>query len=480
MPASESSQRTDLTLGDRRKLVLVVIDGLTPEALEQGLAAGRLPALATLSEAGSSGRATSVFPSLTPVCLTSIATGAFPDVHHIPHLVWYHRGERRVVEYGSSFPAMRAVGARRALRDTIFGMSGEHLSPQATTVFEALEDAELEPAAINFTCYRGRTRHPIKLPALARRNRWYEAVYGPKHFFYFNLFESERTGAPLAIRSRLEGSIDEYAAAVGRWLVTRDAFDFLVFYLPDYDYASHLAGPDASLDALERTDTAIARLLEAAGGPGAFLERYAVIVTSDHGQTRVERAGRLQDAFPADLGGVLPLASNRAGMVYRLPGCRLEARALAERLDDEPWADVVLFREDDAAIARREGAELRFGLDGDEWRLEGDGSVLDPDRYPNGLERAWHAVLTPTAGDVLVSAAEGWELEDGGGRHHAGGGSHGSLVAGDSYVPLIAVGFDEPPFPPDPGITDLAPLVLNHFGVAVPGSMRKTREAARA
>ena len=480
MRASGFSPRTELTGADGRKLVLVVIDGLTPEALEHGLAADRLPALAALSEAGWTSRATSVFPSLTPVCLTSIATGAFPDVHHIPHLVWYHRGESRVVEYGSSFPAMRAVGARRAIRDTIFAMSGEHLSPQATTVFEALEDAGLEPAAINFTCYRGRTRHPIKLPALARRNRWYEAVDGPKHFFYFNLFESERTGAPLAIRSRPAGSIDEYAAAVGRWLVTRDAFDFLVFYLPDYDYASHLAGPDGSLDALARTDGAIGRLLGAAGGTESFLERYAVVVTSDHGQTRVERVGRLQDAFPPGADGTLALASNRAGMVYRLPGCRLESRTLAERLDTEPWADVVFFREDDAAVARRGGGELRFALDGEDWRLEGDAAVLDHELYPNGLARAWHALLAPTAGDVLVSATEGWELADGGGRHHAGGGSHGSLVAGDTFVPLIAAGFDMSPFPPEPGITDLAPLVLSHFDVPVPESMRKTREAARA
>jgi predicted AlkP superfamily pyrophosphatase or phosphodiesterase len=460
--------------------VLVVIDGLTPEALERGLAAGRLPALASLSEAGWTGRGTSVFPSLTPVCLSSIATGAFPDVHHIPHLVWYHRDEERVVEYGSSFPAMRAVGARQAIRDTIFGMSGDHLAAGATTVFEALEDAGLESAAINFTCFRGRTRHPIKLPALARRNRWYEAVSGPRHFFYFNLFESERTGAPLAIRSRLEGSIDEYAAAVGRWLVTRDAFDFLVFYLPDYDYASHQAGPEGSQDALERTDGAIARLLEAAGGPDEFLERYAVVVSSDHGQTPVERAASLQAAFPSRLEGVLPLASNRSGMVYRLPGCRVDARELAQRLDDEPWADVVVFLEDEVVVARRAGAELRFALDAEAWRLEGDIAALDSAGYPNGIERAWHAAVSPTAGDVLVSATEGWELTDGGGRHHAGGGSHGSLVAGDSYVPLIAAGFDEPPFPPDPGITDLAPLVLRHFDVPVPESMRKPREAARA
>jgi len=480
MQVSGSWPRTDLGGAVDRKLVLVVIDGLTPEALEHGLAAGRLPTLAALSEDGWSGRGTSVFPSLTPVCLTSIATGAYPDVHHIPHLSWYHRGERRVIEYGSSFPAMRAVGARRAIRDTIFGMSGEHLAPGATTVFEALEDAGFEPAAINFTCYRGRTRHPIKLPAPARRNRWYEAVYGPKHFFYFNLFESARTGAPLAIRSRVEGSIDGYAAVVGRWLVTRDAFDFLVFYLPDYDYASHLAGPEGSLDALERTDGALGQLLAAAGGPEGFLERYAVVVTSDHGQTPVERVARLQDAFPPSLPGVLALASNRAGMVYRLPGCRAGTRELAERLDDQPSADVVLFAEDGAAVARRDGAELRFALEGEDWRLDGDPAVLDPELYPNGFERAWHAVGAPTAGEILVSAAEGWELADGGGRHHAGGGSHGSLVAGDSFVPLIAAGFAEPPLPPDPAITDLAPLALAHFGVPAPESMHRAREAARA
>jgi hypothetical protein len=167
-------------------------------------------------------------------------------------------------------------------------------------------------------------------------------------------------------------------------------------------------------------------------------------------------------------------------MVYRLEDCPLGARELAERLDEVPAADVVLFLEDGGAVARREGAELRFALAGEEWRLEGDSAALDPDRYPNGLERAWRALHCPNAGDVLVSAAEGWEFADLGGRHHLGGGSHGSLVAGDSIVPLVAAGFDEPPFPPDAGITDIAPLVLAHFGLPVPDTMRRPREAARA
>jgi hypothetical protein len=454
-----------------KKLVLAVIDGLTPALLEKGIESGRLPTLAALRDAGEYRRATTTFPSVTPVCLTSIATGAHPDVHHVPHLVWYHRGEGRLVEYGSSFPAMRAAGARRALQDAVFEMTRSHLAREATTVFEALEDAGHVTAAINFTCYRGRTRHAIRLPAVMRRNRWFEAVDGPTRFFFFNLFESDATGAPLAIRSRMRGSIDSYAAVVGRWLVTRDGFDFLVFYLPDFDYASHALGPEAALEALERADAALAELIRAAGDTEEFLERYAIVVCSDHGQTPVERGAALGRSLPR-VDGVVLAASNRAGMIYRLPHCKLDARGLAERLDEEASADVVLFREDGYAVARRDGNELRFAPDAEGWRREGDADALDPERYPNALERAWRALACPNAGDVLVSAAQGHEFADLGGSHHAGGGSHGSLLAGDSTVPVIAVGLGDNALGAEPSVTDIAPAVLAHFGVEAPPSMR--------
>jgi hypothetical protein len=404
--------------------------------------------------------------------LTSIATGAHPDVHHVPHLVWYHRGEQRLVEYGSSFPAMRAAGARRALQDAVFEMTRSHLSRGATTVFEALEDAGLVTAAINFTCYRGRTRHAIRLPEVMRRNRWFEAVDGPTRFFFFNLFESDPTGAPLAIRSRTRGSIDSYAAAVGRWLVTRDGFDFLVFYLPDFDYASHAVGPEAALDALEHADAALAELLRAAGGVEDFLERYAIVVCSDHGQTPVERGVKLGSSLALDGDGVVVAASNRAGMIYRLPDYPAPVRELAERLDEDASADVVLFREDGFAAARRDGREFRFAPENGGWRSEGDAEVLDPERYPNGCERAWRALVCPNAGDVLVSAAEGHEFADLGGSHHAGGGSHGSLLAGDSTVPVILAGLERGSLGDEASVTDIAPLVLAHFGVDTPTSMR--------
>ena len=67
------------------------------------------------------------------------------------------------------------------------------------------------------------------------------------------------------------------------------------------------------------------------------------------------------------------------------------------------------------------------------------------DRHPDGRERVGAALRNPNAGEVLVCAADGWEFADLAGSHHLGGGSHGSLAAGDSLVPMLSVGAGEPP-----------------------------------
>jgi hypothetical protein len=379
--------------------------------------------------------------------------------------VWYHREEGRVIEYGSSFAALRAAGTRRSILDAIFNMNEQHLSREAVTIYEALEDEGYVAAAVNITCYRGRTRHLPTLPGLGR------PAFGPSRFFFYNLFESDVTGAPMAVKGRAAGSVDEYAAAVGRWLVTRDGFDFFAYYLPDYDFASHVTGPEGAHEALARSDRAVGALMDAAGGPDEFLERYAVVVCADHGQTRVDQASRLQERY-AEVRDVVVTASNRAGMVYRLGGCRLDARGLAERLEGDPAAGVVLFLEGEMGIARRSGEELSFAPAPDGgWSTSGDASILD---QPDALARSWAALRNPNAGDVLVSAAPGFEFADLGGRHHAGGGSHGSLEAGDSIVPMLTVGLERLPR----SIVEIAPAVLEHFGVE-PARSASAPDAAR-
>jgi hypothetical protein len=134
-------------------------------------------------------------------------------------------------------------------------------------------------------------------------------------------------------------------------------------------------------------------------------------------------------------------------MVYLLPAAQVESRAVAERLSKEAALDVVIFREGDDTIALREGGELRLGPDDEGWR-----------------GRALHALANPNAGDILVSATAGVELTDLGGRHHVGGGSHGSVLDGDSLVPMLVVGDAAPPA----SILGVAPLILEHFGVPAP------------
>jgi hypothetical protein len=290
---------------------------------------------------------------------------------------------------------------------------------------------------------------------------------GPERFFFYNLYSSDRTGAPLSWRNRAAGSIDAYATAVGRWLVTRDAFDFFLFYLSDYDYASHEHGPDSALSALQSCDAALASLVEAGGGLEAFLARYAVIVMADHGQTRVRESTSL-GVEVAGIDGVLTLSSNRAAHLYLSPACRLDPRDVAARLDGVAAVEVTLFREGAYAVARREGEELAFArADTSGFDCSGDTSILG---HPDALARSWAALHNPNAGEVLVSATEGFEFADLGGGDHVGGGSHGSLVAGDTEVPVLTAGVAAVPGPAHAmSIVDVAPLVLGHFGVEVPG-----------
>ena len=262
-------------------------------------------------------------------------------------------------------------------------------------------------------------------------------VLGPEHFFFFNLFASARTGAPLSWRNRSAGTIDQYATAAARWLVTRDGFDFLLFYLSDYDYASHAAGPDRAHDVLTRCDSAIGELVSAAGGLERFLERYAVIIAADHGQTPVAEVERIVDVF-AHSPATLVASSNRAAGIYRLDATAPSARQLAEQLDGNRVGRRLPLLEGGEAVARRDGEELRLTAGRSR---SGDPAILD---HPDGVERAWAALHCPNAGEVLVSAAEGWEFADLGGKHHRGGGSHGSLLAGDSEVPMLAIGLAEP------------------------------------
>src|SRR2546421_4294110 len=178
-------------------------------------------------------------------------------------------------------------------------MNAEPLSRDIDTVFEALDDAAVRTAGTTYLIYRGRHHHEVSNePALARiapsaLSR--RTIEGPLELFYADLYASRRTGC----RGQLgmPGIRDQHTGCVGAYLVENDLFDFLLFSLPDNDAWSHRNGPHAQVTSIAAADRQLERLMHAAGGPDAFLEDHAVIVTSDHSQAAVEERIRLDRAF---------------------------------------------------------------------------------------------------------------------------------------------------------------------------------------
>jgi hypothetical protein len=486
-----------------KKLVLVVIDAMKPEMLDRAIASGRAPALARIAQEGVYvNDVVAAFPSVTPVCAATITTGVGPDQHLIPSMNWYHREEERYVEYGSSFSATRQFGVVRSLTDTVYRMNAEHLSNDTLTVFESLDDFGVRTAGTTYLIYRGRYEHDVaQESALARvvtSTLFRRTILGPRELFYADLYASRKTGC----RSQLglPGVRDQHTGCVGSYLVEHDLFDFMLYSLPDNDAWSHKNGPASQVTSIAAADRQIERMFHAGGGPEKFLEDHAVVVTSDHSQALVEERIRLDlalDGFHVatpssarSIGAELALSpSQRAAMIYALDLDRREelmARALeavgdVEGVDLAMWLDGRDGRAPEGVIRAAGGAELRFApggelIDprGERWSVDGDltvlaahvhdGRFISPD-YPDALTRVWSALRCETAGDILLSAAPGYEFVDWGGADHVGGGSHGSLHRSDSLGALLwcGTGPDTRAAREQWSLRDVTPMIRGHF-----------------
>ena len=125
----------------------------------------------------------------------------------------------------------------------------------------------------------------------------FDAAYGPSRFFFGELFASDRTGASANLG--VHAANDTQAAAIGRWLVARDGFDFLLYYLPDVDMAQHKLGPDGALDAVAVADRSIASLIDAGGGLDRFLATTASCCSPTTARPRRARPATCARRWPA-------------------------------------------------------------------------------------------------------------------------------------------------------------------------------------
>lgn len=486
------------------KLVLVVIDGMTPRELERAVAQGQAPTLEAIIDRGHQAKCVAPFPSLTPVCSATIMTGFGPDVHHVPSMNWYSRQEGRYVEYGTSFRASQTFGLRRSLMDTIYKLNLEHLSARVKTVFEQLDDENIRTAGTTYLVYRGRHLHQLtrrrpldRLAAAFFR----ESTFGPREFYYADLFASRPT--PCRSQMGLPGFRDQHSACVGEYLVENDLFDFFLLSLPDTDTQSHRTGLSGQVAAIAGADKHLCRVVDAAGGLDEFLSQYAVIICSDHSHSDITSEIDLFAALseysilPATARGdvgdsaIAVCPGSRSAQVYLLDSERRSSvlRSLVRRCRSLEGVDFIvqhtgsggreaLVENAEAQLRFSPGGEIRDEL-GNEWQIDGDYELLDlevnngvvtSNSYPYGLARLWEALTASTTGDVLLSAKPGFEFVDWGGGKHTGGSSHGSLHTVDSYCALIWAGLDEreQSARAPRTLADITPMICRHFGVCQP------------
>ena len=323
--------------------------------------------------------------------------GPAPD----PDMNWYHRGEARYVEYGSSFAARRTFGIHRSLTDTIYNMNLAHLSPDVQTVFESLDDADVRTAGTTFLIYRGRHRHEIaRETALSRladpdpvparglgpaRAVLRRPLRHPPHRLPRPARPARRARPAHRLRGLLPGRarplrLPALLAARQRHPLAQDR--------PARARSTRSPAPTASSQ----------RLCDAAGGIDAFLEEHAVIVMA-RPLPGADRGAHLARRGLRGLEGARGRCGAR-GRAPRSPSARPSARPMLYVIDEErrdellpelvgtaletPGVDLVLSRDGGEAVITSAQGELRFApggalvdLRGGAWSRRGDLGVLE-------------------------------------------------------------------------------------------------------
>ena len=474
---------------EKKKVIFVLVDSLMPQAIEYGLAQNQLPTFKYLIEKGQYyDDLVSSFPTMSVTIDSTLITGAYPDKHHIPGLIWYSEQEKRIVSYGTGPMEIMKQGVNTVLADGLIHLNGQHLNKQLPTIYEELAKFGLKSGSINGLLYRGNTEHRLKVPLWLQGTAALPAeiaVKGPDYLSMGALSNplDEIKEMPESIFSRI-GLNNQFAIDTATYLIGNDKLpDYLYIYLPDLDQKIHKKSPsdqEAVLAEVKKIDQQLQQLLQSFGSIEKALDKAIILVAGDSGMTPIQS----KDANPViDLPAILNefqvfrqgdeitdrtdivLAVNETmAYVYKLKE-EIAMEDLATKLRQDPRIDFVSWKEQDKAHVIRSDTDKRliFKPNGNlidaynqKWTVEQASEVLDVKidsqnktinygRYPDALRRLYSALHSHEGQYLIVGAKPGYELAGRDSPTHKGGGGHGSLGKEESLVALIISGTNKKP-----------------------------------
>jgi arylsulfatase A-like enzyme len=432
-----------------RSAIILLADGARADVFERMLAAGELPEIERHVVArGGYRRATSTFTSTTIPAHLPFLTGRFAGSANVPGYRWFDRAAwKRGMPLGPwCFRSYNGPEARFVDSD---------IAPDAPTLFELTEHAQNIFGAITRGLSKGNDL------AAARKNRLWLSAH----------FRHDYVSADEAAREVLVDALNTPAPV--RFAV-----------LPGIDWNSHYDDPfgDGAHEAYRRADRtvgAVARKLQRIGG----YDETLIAVVSDHGHEPVNEhfdiAVKLEEdhglrtayhsmhawrrgaeAVVAVSGNAMAhiyLRADRDGWTSRVARGGIDAIApgLIERLLGEQAVDIIIsrygsgdlliesargrarLREEDGELVYNAFASDPFGYAELPERMSAEQALTltAGSEYPDGLMQTAQIFRSARSGDLVVSAAPGYDLRDRYERpeHRS---SHGALHAQHMNVPL--------------------------------------------
>jgi phosphonoacetate hydrolase len=430
------------------RVVVIVFDGLRPDLVRPDT----MPHLHGFCARGAGFvESSSVFPSVTRVCTSSIATGAPPAAHGIVGNSFWHPGvaEDRPLDLATIEGFLS------------FARAGEP-ALTAPTFADVLASAGRRLAIV----HGGSPGATFALaPHAAEQGHWVWSAHGPQ--------ASRTPEAVHAMRARfgpeprrampLFDVVDRVADVLVGHVLADLRPDVALAWFPEPDTSAHYIGLGApeTLAALRRCDLQFGRILDALDAP-PWRERTLVMALSDHGQITVTdevplfedltRSGFPTAARATDGAALLGVAGAFGELRLRTADARLRDRVIAW-LQEHP-AVGHLFTRDVNGIDGASPGTLSLRLVG-----------LDHARAP----------------DIAFTLRSGAEADHYGlpgrglfmGGVPAGGGMHGGLNRHElaNLLVLGGAGVIAGEVRAPAGLIDVAPTVLAALGLALPPTM---------
>ena len=429
----------------RRKVIFYLVDGARPDVLSRLIESGTLPNIAQyLVQEGSYTKGSTCFPSTTGPAYLPFLTGTSPGDHDITGIRWFDKKEY--------FRKNR--WSRNAMR-SYCGYEAKFFNDDMNTAYPSL----FEEYDRGFNIYNMITKGVKPENDLTQKGK--TKLYFRAHFYH------EHHPVDLAGHDHLMRSLE-----------MDPEFVFAVFPSVDWDAHTYHYEDEKTIEAYKIADRSLGAVVNRLKEQGVY-EDTLIVMASDHGLTSThthldlgkyfKKQGYRVLEYPT-IGKLLPnmtvfISGNSFASLsfldkkedyYRVDLLQNHGKALNAFVQEDA-IDFILYRQDTSTVVIHNKNGTALVKTHDDGRLSyhpettdvlGIGEVKGPidfktaldltfeTDYPDSLFQIHQLMKSHRAGDVIVSAAVGydlrdyWELPE-----HKG--SHGSLHKDHLHVPIL-------------------------------------------